>query len=138
MSSADALRAGARPVVSVIVPSRLRIPSLERCLRALAAQSRVPDEVVIGLRSDDVDSARAIERLAGSYPAELHCACTQESGVVAAMNAALSQCRADSAIIALTDDDTEPRPDWLRVSPIQASAERAAATGSRSNGETAR
>lgn len=114
MSTADAPGAGAQPVVSVIVPSYLRIPSLERCLRALAAQSRVPDEVVIGLRSDDTDSARAVEMLARNFPAPLHCAFTPESGVVAAMNAALTKCRADSGIIALTDDDTEPRRDWLQ------------------------
>jgi GT2 family glycosyltransferase len=100
-------------IVSVIVPSYRRVQSLERCLRALAAQSRVPDEVVVGIRSDDADSARAVEALARTFPSPLRCAGTPGPGVVAAMNAALLQCRADSDIIALTDDDTEPHRDWL-------------------------
>ncbi len=104
---------GTKPVVSVIVPSWRRVASLERCLRAIAAQSLVPDEVVVGIRSDDQDSARAVASMAREYAAPLRCAFTADSGVVAAMNAALAACRPDSAIIALTDDDTEPQRDWL-------------------------
>jgi GT2 family glycosyltransferase len=100
-------------VVSVIVPSYRRVQSLERCLRAIAAQSRVPDEVIVGIRSDDADSARAVESTARTCSVPLRCARTSEAGVVAAMNAALAACRADSTIIALTDDDTEPHHDWL-------------------------
>jgi GT2 family glycosyltransferase len=103
----------ARPVVSVIVPSWRRVVSLERCLRAIATQTRLPDEVIIGVRSDDAETRRAVESLARSFPAPLRHAATAEPGVVAAMNAALAQCRADGDIIALTDDDTEPRADWL-------------------------
>ncbi len=110
---AEGRAADRTPVVSVIVPSWRRARSLERCLRALAAQSRVPSEVVVGLRADDAESARAVELLAQSFPALLRSATTTEPGVVAAMNAALAACRADCDIIALTDDDTEPRPDWL-------------------------
>lgn len=100
-------------VVSVIVPSYRRVQSLERCLQAIAAQSRAPDEVIVGIRSDDADSARAVASIARHYVAPLRCASASVPGVVAAMNAALAACRADSAIIALTDDDTEPRRDWL-------------------------
>jgi GT2 family glycosyltransferase len=100
-------------IVSVIVPTYRRERSLERCLRALAAQSRLPDEVVVGIRSDDADSARAVEALARTFPAPLGCAATAEPGVVAAMNAALGLCREDADIVALTDDDTEPHRDWL-------------------------
>jgi GT2 family glycosyltransferase len=101
------------PVVSVIVPSWRRVESLKRTLRALAAQARRADEVVVGLRADDAESIRAIESLVPGFPTALRAAVTAQSGVVAAMNAALASCRADSGIIALTDDDAEPRPDWL-------------------------
>jgi GT2 family glycosyltransferase len=113
VSTGVAPREGSTSIVSVIVPTYRRVESLERCLRALAAQSRVPDEVVVGIRSDDADSSRAVESLARTFPAPLRAAATAESGVVAAMNAALSQCRVDSDVIALTDDDTEPRGDWI-------------------------
>jgi GT2 family glycosyltransferase len=101
------------PVVSVIVPSWRRVSSLGRCLRALGAQTRLPDEIVVGLRADDAESARAVEALARIFVVPLRAATTAEPGVVAAMNAALANCRAGASIIALTDDDTEPRPDWL-------------------------
>ena len=99
--------------MSVIVPSYRRVRSLERCLGALAAQSRMPDEVVVGIRSDDADSARAVSSLARTFPVPLRCVATAGQGVVAAMNAALAACRADSGIVALTDDDTEPHRDWI-------------------------
>jgi GT2 family glycosyltransferase len=100
-------------VVSVIVPSWRRTKSLGRCLRAIAAQSRVPDEVIVGARADDDETHRTVESLARTFPAPLRCATTLEAGVVAAMNAALAACRTDADIIALTDDDAEPRGDWL-------------------------
>jgi len=43
------------------VPSWRRPDALARCLRALAAQTRAPHEVVVGLRADDPDSARALD-----------------------------------------------------------------------------
>ena len=82
-------------------------------MRAIAAQSRAPDEVIVGARAGDHDTVRAVERLAHEVSFPMHTALTGESGVVAAMNAALAACRADSTIIALTDDDAEPRPDWV-------------------------
>lgn len=108
-----ATRGAAQPTVSVIVPSYRRVQSLERCLRAIAAQSRMPDEVIVGIRSDDTDTARAVESMARTYAVPLRCASAEERGVVAAMNVALAACRADSTIIALTDDDAEPNRDWL-------------------------
>jgi GT2 family glycosyltransferase len=101
------------PVVSVIVPSWRRAESLGRCLRAIGAQSRKPDEVIVGARADDTETLHAVESLARTFPAPLRCASTAEAGVVAAMNAALAACRIDAGIIALTDDDAEPRVDWL-------------------------
>jgi GT2 family glycosyltransferase len=118
-------------VVSVIVPSYRRVQSLERCLRAIAAQSLLPDEVIVGIRSDDADTARAVESMARTYTAPLRCASASEAGVVAAMNAALAACRPDSAIIALTDDDTEPRRDWLERLTARFGDPRAGGAGGR-------
>jgi GT2 family glycosyltransferase len=102
-----------RAICSLIVPTYRRTQSLERCLRAIAAQLQRPDEVVVGLRADDAESADAVEAMSRTFPVLLRGATTPEPGVVAAMNAALAACRADAEIIALTDDDTEPRADWL-------------------------
>jgi len=100
-------------IISVIVPSWRRVHSLERCLAAIAMQSRLPAEVVIGVRADDAASIRAVGALSAAFPMPLRYATASEPGVVAAMNAALAACRSDAAIIAITDDDTEPRADWI-------------------------
>ena len=113
MSRAAAPAGGPRAIVSVIVPTWRRVRSLERCLRSLAGQSRLPDEVVVGVRADDADSARAVAEMAPVFPVPLRAARTDTPGVVASMNAALATCRPDGAIVAVTDDDTEPRRDWL-------------------------
>jgi len=98
------------PRVSVLVPSFRRPDSLGRCLAALAAQTRAPDEIVIGARSDDADTLAAAEaaRLAGQ---PVRVATTAARGVVAAMQAALDASTGD--IIALTDDDARPQPEWI-------------------------
>lgn len=113
MSAAAEAHATSPQIVAVIVPSYQRARSLERCLRALAAQTRLPDEIVVGIRSGDAETARAVASLASTCAVPLRCAVTAEPGVVAAMNAALAACRADAGVVALTDDDAEPRRDWL-------------------------
>lgn len=95
--------------VSVIVPSYRRPDSLGRCLAALAAQTRVPDEVVLGVRADDEATLRAVPSLAAGLTVRI--ATTMVPGVVAAMQAALDAASGD--IIALTDDDVRPRPAWI-------------------------
>jgi GT2 family glycosyltransferase len=109
----NAPAAAAPAIVSVIVPSWRRPDSLARCLRALAAQTRLPDEVIVGVRDDDAESLGAVGALAPAFPVPLRTGTAHEPGVVAAMNAALAACGAAAAIVAITDDDTEPRADWI-------------------------
>jgi glycosyltransferase involved in cell wall biosynthesis/GT2 family glycosyltransferase len=97
--------------ISVVVPSVARPAYLERCLRALAAQTLKPFEVVVGLRDDDAATARVLRELVPSLGVTLRSAPTPATGVVAAMNAALRLCRGE--LVAITDDDAEPFPDWL-------------------------
>jgi cellulose synthase/poly-beta-1,6-N-acetylglucosamine synthase-like glycosyltransferase len=99
------------PTISVLVPSWRRPDALERCLRALAAQSVAPLEIVVGLRDDDTESVRRIDGLRDSLGVTLRSVTTRAPGVVASMNTALAACGGD--IVALTDDDTEPHRDWL-------------------------
>lgn len=97
--------------ISVLVPSWRRPDHLARCLRSLAVQRVAPFEVVVGARADDAATAEVVaaEAARRAYPVIL--ATTTEPGVIAAMTAALARVRGD--IVALTDDDTEPRPDWI-------------------------
>lgn len=99
------------PTVSVLVPSWRRPDALARCLRALAAQTCTPLEVVVVARADDTPTAHLVETSSASLPFPLRLATTNCTGVVAAMTAGLAACRGE--VVALTDDDTEPRPDWI-------------------------
>ncbi len=99
------------PTVSVLVPTWRRPEALARCLRALAAQSVPPGEIVVAVRADDHESGAQLDAFEPSLGVRLVRATPAGPGVVAAMNAALARCSGD--IIALTDDDTEPRADWI-------------------------
>ncbi len=97
--------------MSVLVPSWRRPDALERCVRALDAQTSAPLEIVVGARVGDDETATLLARLAPAVRTPLRVATTEHPGVIAAMNAALTECRGE--FVALTDDDAEPRPDWL-------------------------
>ena len=107
-----AARGGLAPSsFSVLVPSFARPLHLQRCLQALAAQSLPPCEIVVGTRADDVETAALLERITPVLGVKVRRVTTTATGVVASMNTALAACRGD--LIALTDDDAEPLPDWL-------------------------
>src|SRR2546421_10109259 len=95
--------------LSVIVPTYRRPAELRRCLGGLAAQKRLPAEVLVVARGDD---ARTWEVL-GDAPEELPVRGipVDAAGVVAALNAALQL--AAGELVAITDDDAVARPDWL-------------------------
>lgn len=99
------------PRVSVLVPSYRRPDALQRCLAALAVQSRAPDEVVVAVRRGD-DATVAVVETARSSGLPVQTAIVVATGVVAAMQAALDAATGD--IMALTDDDARPRPDWIQ------------------------
>ncbi|MBA4072259.1 MAG: glycosyl transferase family A [Gemmatimonas sp.] len=98
------------PRVSVLVPSYGRPESLARCLAALGAQTRAPDEVVAGVRVGD-DATVAVAEAARAAGLPVRIARTAATGVVASMQAALDAATGD--IIALTDDDARPFPAWI-------------------------
>lgn len=98
------------PGVSVVVPSYRRPGELQRCLVALAGQSRRPDEIVVGVRAGDATTVAVVHAAqAAGLPVVL--ALAGVAGVVAAMQAALDASTGD--IVALTDDDARARPDWI-------------------------
>jgi glycosyltransferase involved in cell wall biosynthesis len=92
----------------VVVPSYRRPDSLRHCLRALAAQTRTPDEVIVIVRVDD-DATLSVCR--DSAIPGLRVIAVDRPGVVAALNAGTAAARGD--VIAITDDDCRPRPNWL-------------------------
>jgi GT2 family glycosyltransferase len=95
--------------VSVVVPSYRRPADLGNCLRALAAQSRPPDQVVVVVRESDRDTRSVAETFVGVLPLQL--VTVEAPGVIAALNRGVE--RATGEIIAFTDDDASPRVEWL-------------------------
>lgn len=94
----------------MLVPTWRRPDDLARCLEGLAAQSRPPDEVVVVVRYDDMETWSTLdERPEGQL--ELRPVSVDAPGVAASVNAGLDA--ATGEIVAITDDDSVPRPDWL-------------------------
>jgi GT2 family glycosyltransferase len=99
-----------RLTLAVIVPTYRRPQSLERCLRALAAQSVPADRVVVVVREGDEETAAALPHLQAEV-LSFETATVSEAGAVAAIDAGLAQCVEE--VVALTDDDAAPHGDWL-------------------------
>ena len=99
--------------ISVLVPTFRRTDDLRRCLDALAAQSRLADEVIVTVRpADDLQTVQMLEeRQAAGEPLPLRTVPLSVPGQVAALNAGVEAARGD--VIAITDDDAAPHPDWL-------------------------
>jgi len=96
---------------SVVVATRNRPTSLERCLRALA-RLEYPREALQVIVVDDGSDApldSIVEDVAGSMDVEL---VTQPpSGPATARNTGVARSR--GTYVAFTDDDCTPAPDWL-------------------------
>ncbi|MBX3498228.1 MAG: glycosyltransferase family 2 protein [Alphaproteobacteria bacterium] len=95
---------------TVIVPTYKRPDDLRRCLDALTRQTLPPVRVVVVRR--DIDSTTEAMLAAydpGTLPMVMRVVALP--GVVAALNDGLEAATGD--IVAMTDDDAAPRPDWL-------------------------
>lgn len=106
-----ALLPGAAPApqsLTVVVPTFGRPAALARCLGALARQTRPPDQIVVVCRADDAVGVDAASRLARDAPIDL--LMCDRPRLCAQMD--LGVARATGDIVALTDDDSEPTPDW--------------------------
>lgn len=97
--------------VSVVVPTFKRLDHLKRCLDGVERMTVPSCEIIVPHRPDaDPDTAAWLKAEAPAHPlwrlVEL-----DRPGVVNALNAALKHVHGD--IIAIFDDDTVARPDWL-------------------------
>jgi cellulose synthase/poly-beta-1,6-N-acetylglucosamine synthase-like glycosyltransferase len=96
--------------VTVLVPTYRRPADLRRCLAAVAAQQLAADEVLVVMRPDDTESLAVVEELARRWP-QLRPVEVGAPGQVQALNSGLDAMTGD--IVAITDDDAVPKPDWL-------------------------
>ncbi len=97
-------------LLTVIVPTYRRPKDLARCLSALQQQKRRADEVIVVVRDIDVDTWELLKTF-DLKSLQLKTCKVSVPGQVAALNAALDAASCD--VIAITDDDAMPHPDWL-------------------------
>jgi glycosyltransferase involved in cell wall biosynthesis len=96
--------------VCVLIPSYRRPLDLERCLKALSVQTRPADQLIVVARVGDEETFDVVRRWNEHMAVEL--LAVTAPGVVNASNTGLARCVGD--ILAITDDDAAPRPDWLQ------------------------
>jgi len=94
--------------VSLVIPTYDGWHLLVPCLRAVANQTRTPEETIV---VDDGSSDGTVERLRQEYPGIRVLALPQNGGFVRAVNAAIEA--AAGEIVVLLNNDTEPEPGWL-------------------------
>lgn len=94
----------------VIICTYRRPDVLARCLDGLAAQSRLPDDVILVVRpTDHATHAVLAARPTDALPWRV--VPVDRAGLIAARNAGLAACASD--IVAFCDDDTVAGPDWI-------------------------
>lgn len=99
--------------VSVVVPTYNRAMDLDRCIRSLQQQTADPslfDVIVVDDGSSD-STEEVLERWARQW-VRFQYIRQENSGPAAARNAGVARARGD--IVAFTDDDCVPDPDWVR------------------------
>jgi cellulose synthase/poly-beta-1,6-N-acetylglucosamine synthase-like glycosyltransferase len=96
--------------ITVLIPTYRRPQDLERCLRALQQQIRAADRVIVVVRDTDSQTWQLLDSLvAQTFP--LQTVKVTIPGQVNALNTGLDDATGD--IIAITDDDAAPHPNWL-------------------------
>ncbi|HEY4451302.1 MAG TPA: glycosyltransferase family A protein [Solirubrobacteraceae bacterium] len=95
---------------AVIVCTAGRPIQLERCLRALLAQSGAFEVLVVDNRPGDQSSARVVAQLAGA-DARLRYVAEPRVGLAVARNRGVAE--TDAEIVAFTDDDVVVDAGWL-------------------------
>ena len=95
--------------LTVAIATCGRADALSRCLRAVGAQTRPPDEIIV-VDQDPSDEVRAVIRNCGLQVRHLE---QERLGVSASRNLALANARGD--VLAITDDDCFADESWTAV-----------------------
>lgn len=96
--------------VSVVIATVGRPDDLRRCLRGLAKGTMLPAELIVVDQSSDDATVTVLADVGKDLPTILHLR-QDRRGMSAAQNLAVQQ--ANQPLIAVTDDDCLPEPDWI-------------------------
>jgi glycosyltransferase involved in cell wall biosynthesis len=111
MTPVDAT-SGERPAVTVVVPAFRRATQLRNCLEALAAQD-YPTWLLEVVVVDD-GSPQPLAPVTEDFAARLRISVHRQRNAGPSVARNVGARRAAGALLAFTDDDCEPAPDWVR------------------------
>lgn len=120
-----------RETVSVVIPARDAAATLARCLDALAAQTRAPDEIVV-VDNDSRDATAEVATTFGSRHPSLRLRVVSTPGHRGPGPVRNAGARAATGgVLAFTDADCIPPPSWLAelVAPLERDADAVASAG---------
>jgi len=95
--------------ITTMIPTYNRPRELRRCLLSVEAQLHRADQVIIVVKQNDAPTQATLRDFQSCLP--LTIVTVTQPGIVHALNAGLEMVEGD--IVAITDDDAAPRPDWL-------------------------
>jgi glycosyltransferase involved in cell wall biosynthesis len=116
-----------QPAISVVVPTKGRLSSLERCLEALCQADFAPERFEVVIANDH--GGEQVDSLVASFEGRIDVAIArpERTGPSAARNAGAATARGD--YVAFTDDDCEPTRGWLAALERSLAASPGAAAG---------
>ncbi len=94
--------------VTVVIPTYRRPDLLVKCLAGIQSQTCNPSTVIVVKRDGDELTESC---LAGTLPLNPFVVSVEQGGQMAAMTGGLAASR--TPLVAFTDDDAIPRPDWI-------------------------
>ncbi|MGQ0640602.1 MAG: glycosyltransferase family 2 protein [Gemmatimonadaceae bacterium] len=102
---------GERPTIAVVVPTRDRPRQLTECLTAIAEQTYPPTAFRVIVVDDG--SSQPLDAVVARFTDRIDVRVIRQKplGAAAARNTGIAAARA--SVLAFTDDDCRPAPDWL-------------------------
>src|SRR5450432_1946305 len=97
------------PAVSAIVSTRNRADHILPCVRAILANPGSDFELIVVDQSDKNDTQKALEPVSGD--SRFRYVSTRTRGLSRSRNVAIAESKAP--ILAFTDDDCRPPPNWI-------------------------
>lgn len=99
--------------LTVLVSTRDRPVLLERCLRAVLAGELPPEDLLVVDQSRSDATRQVVDRLREEGHEAVRWVRHEGAGLSRSQNLGFAEARHD--VIAVTDDDCVPRPDWTRA-----------------------
>ena len=99
--------------ISVIVPTYKRTEYLKKCLKSLVPQTRLPEEIIVVTRSEDIESREVVKKMEeqDELDIEIKNVVVSHPGIVHAENKGLENVSGD--IVCFIDDDAIAPSDWI-------------------------